>query len=312
MSITQQIQTIKRGLFTDEYSPLEMRQILDNGTQSVIHWGRIRPAVMALGEMPWYELDANWQFFLNEERYPIGRTMDLRPDEVGTFQSLVRNLVNATREPMRILTSVHPEEFSYYDVSVVIDSTELEVLEKAIYHVRHTAELAAIDDAVTVSSLQPGSLEIVLTAGKVTMMAINLMILLARALKNPQIHDDVRRLVKLQKLTGNDADEDAALATVIEDTQESFWESATELLENVTRENNVNFPEAKNKINLAAKEIYENAAGLSANWKLPPAVIDGFPNGLNATLYGSPEEIGRVLKELAAPPSAQDDTSTDC
>ena len=72
MSIAEQIQTIKYGLFTDGYPPAEMRQILDNGTQNVVHWVRVRPAVEAIGQMPWYELDHQWRFFLDEERYPIG------------------------------------------------------------------------------------------------------------------------------------------------------------------------------------------------------------------------------------------------
>ena len=122
-----------------------MRQILDNGTQQVVNWGRIRPAVVAIGQMPWYGLDSQWNYFLNEERYPIGRGMDLRPDEVGIFQHLVHNLINETREPMRVLMSVHPE-ITLNDVSVTIESTDLETLEKAIGHIRQTARLAAIDD----------------------------------------------------------------------------------------------------------------------------------------------------------------------
>ena len=50
--------------------------------------------------------------------------MDLRPDEVSTFQNLVQNLINSTREPMRTLMSVHPEEISSNDVSVAVDYTE--------------------------------------------------------------------------------------------------------------------------------------------------------------------------------------------
>ena len=92
MSIAKQVQTIRRGLFTDGYNPLDMLQILDNGTQSVVHWGRVRPAVVALREMPWHRLDSQWEYFLDESRYPVGHTIDLRPDEVGTFQNLLHNL----------------------------------------------------------------------------------------------------------------------------------------------------------------------------------------------------------------------------
>lgn len=301
MSIAAQIQTIKHGLFTDGYPPAEMRQILDNGTQTVIHWGRVRPAIEAIGQMPWYELDSQWQFFLNEERYPIGRPMDLRPDEVGTFQNFVRILLNAMREPMRILMSVHPEETSLNDVSVVINSTDLETLERSIPHVRRTIELAAIDDAITVSSLQPGSLEIFLTAGNITMMALKLVILLAKAWKDPKLQDDVRRLMRLSDRAGTDADEKTVLDTVMEDAQETFWASAEEPLKSALLESNVNFPEAQNKINQAAREIYDNAEPASADWKLPPAVVSGLPGGITVALYDTPEAIGRVIKELAAP-----------
>lgn len=301
MSIAEQVQTIRRGLFTDGYSPDEMRQILDNGTQNVVHWGRVRPAVEAIGQMPWYELDRQWQFFLDEERYPTGRPMDLRPDEVGIFQSLVWNLLNETGEPMRILMLVHPEETSPNDVSVVIDSTDLETLERAIPHVRRTIALAAIDDAITVSSLQSGSLEIFLTAGNVTMIALKLAILLAKAWKDPKLRDDVRRLMRLSSRSGNDLDEDMALATVMEDAQESFWDSAEDPLKNSLQGTRVNFAEAKNKITQAAREIHDNAEQASADWKLPPAIITGLPGGLTVALYDSPEAIGRVIKELAEP-----------
>ena len=301
MSITQQVQTIRHGLFADGYAPHEMRQILDNGTQQVVNWGRIRPAVVTLNRMPWCNLDSQWEYFLDEGRYPIGRTMDLRPDEVGIFQDLVHNLVSQTSEPMRILMSVHPE-ISLNDVSVAIDATDLETLEKAIGHVKRTARLAAIGDEVKISSIQPGSVEVFLTAGAATVLALELAILLAKAWKDPQIRSDVRRLVRHLKRENDDAvDEQKALETVLEETRETFWETAIEPLQNAAIDHGLHTPEAQNKINAAAKEIYDNAEEASADWRLPPAVISGLPNGLTVALYDSPEAIGRVIKELAAP-----------
>ena len=301
MSIAEQVQFIRRGLFTDEYPPSEMRQILDNGTQTVVHWARVRPAIVAISQMPWYDLDPQWQFFLDEDRYPTGRPMDLRPDEVGNFQDIIRNLISQTREPMRILMSLYAEEISPNDISVAIDTKDLETLEKAIYHVRHTAEIAAIREAVTVSSLQAGSVEVFLAAGKATMLALNLAILLAKAWKNPQIQDDVRRVVRHLKRENGDADEEKVRATIMEDTQETFWETAIEPLQNAANENHLLVPEAQSKINAAAREIHDNADKVSATWKLPPAVISGLPNGLTVALYDT-EAIGQVIKQLAAPP----------
>ena len=300
MSIAEQVQTIRHGLFTNEYQPLDMRQILDNGTQQVTNWGRIRPAVVALSQMPWCDLDTQWHYFLDQERYPIGRPMDLRPDEVGTFQNIVHNLISQTQEPMRVLMSVHPE-ISLNDVSVTIGSTDLETLEKAIHHVRRTTELAAIDDAITVSSLQPGSLDIFLTAGQATMLGIQLAILLARACKEPQVQNSVKLLMRLAKRQDNDTNEEESLAIVLEETQETFWESASDPLQEALIGTNVNFSEAQSKINQAAKEIYENAEDAAANWKLPPAVISGLPHGLTVSLHDSPEAIGRIIRELATP-----------
>lgn len=307
MSIAEQVQIIRRGLFTNGYEPSEMRQILDNGTQTVVNWARVRPAVVAVGEMPWYQLDNQWQFFLDEERYPIGRPMDLRPDEVGTFQNLIQNLLAQTRQQMETLMSVHAEEISPNDISVAIATTNLETLELAIRHVRRTAELAAIGDAVSVSSIQAGSMEVFLAAGEATRLALNLAILLAKSLKNPQLQDDIRRLIRLRRRETDDVDEEAVRATVMEDTQETFWETAAVSLQNAARENNLSIPESRNKINQAAREIHDNAEGVSADWRLPPAVVSGLPSGLTVAIY-DPNVIGQVIKELAAPP---DDAHTN-
>ena len=305
MSIAEQVQIIRRGLFTGEHEPNEMRQILDNGTQTFVNWARVRPAVVAVGEIPWHRLDNQWQFFLDQERYPIGRPMDLRPDEVGTFQNLIQNLLDETRGPMETLMSVHAEEISPNDISVAIATTDLETLEQAIRHVRRTAELAAVGDAVSVSSIQAGSMEVFLAAGEATRLALNLAILLAKALNNPRLQDDIRRLVRLRRRETDDVDEETVRATVMEDTQETFWETATEPLEKVAHQNNLSVPEATNKINQAAREIHDNAERVSADWRFPPAVVSGLPSGLTVAIYDA-NVIGQVIKELAAPPDDAD------
>ena len=184
MSLTEQIQMIQDGLFDNKFPPGDLQQVLSNGTQRAVNWRRIRPAVEALRQMSWYQADSQWDFFLDPERYPVGRPMDLRPDEVGTFQDLVQTLVSETTEGIRILSSVHPK-ISLTDVTVTIGSTDLKTLTDGIDHVRRTTELAAIDDAITVRSLQPGSIEITLTAGQVSLLALQLAIVLASVWKDP-------------------------------------------------------------------------------------------------------------------------------
>jgi len=311
MSIAEQVQTINQGLFTEgEYHPLQMRQILDNGTQQVVNWERLRPALVALREMPWCSLDRQWEdFFLNEDRYPIGRPMDLLPNEVNTFNNLVNALIGQTRESMRILTLMHPE-ISLNDVSVAIEATDLEILEKAIAHVNQTAKLAAVDDAVTVSSVQPGSIEIFLTAAGVTMTAIQLAIVLAKTLKDPQMHESVNLLKRLAARRKDDPlTDEEAVEIVLEETQDVFWETASERLQTALNGTKIRFPEAKHKINQAAKEIYANADDVSADWKLPPAVITGLPNGLTVSLYQNPEALAQTLKALSAPSEPNQENS---
>ena len=167
---------------------------------------------------------------------------------------------------------------------------------------KRTARLAAIGDEAKISSIQPGSIEVFLTAGAATVLALELAIILAKTWKDPQIQGDVRRLIRHLKRENDDtADEQKALETVLEETKETFWETAIEPLQNAAIDHGLHTPEAQSKINAAAKEIYDNAEDSSAEWKLPPAVVRGLPNGLTVALYDSPEAISRVIKELAAP-----------
>ena len=304
MSLAQQVQTINNGLFDPNYPPEQLRQVLDNGTQRVVHWSRVRPAVVSISEMSWYSLNNQWDFFLDSDRYPVGQQLDLRPDEVGIFQNLVRNLVNEVREGMRVLTSVQPE-MSLMDVSVSVNAEDLSTLANAMNHIQRTVELAAIDDAITISSMQPGSLEIFLTAGKASLYGLQLAIILAKILKDPGNAQKVRSLKRLLQRARRDDDltDDEVLETVHEEAKENFWESANESLKVVVEASGQNLPEAKGKINAAASEIVNKADEASANWKLPPAIVSGLPGGIMVSLnYEDPESIGRVIRAIAAPP----------
>ena len=256
--------------------------------------------------MDWCKVDTQWEFFLDPERYPVGRPMDIRPDEVGSFQDLVRRLVSGTEEGIRILSSVHPT-ISLTDVTVTIDSTDLEILAEGMGHIRRTIELAAIDDAITVRSLQPGSIEITLTGGQVSLLALQLAVVLANVLRESRTTEKIGGLLRLwaRIQPDNKVEEETIESVVLDEARDTFWKSASESLRTAVGTVNTNFPEAQNKINQAAKEIYENAATVSANWKLPPAVISGLPGGVTVALnYDNPEAIGRVIKELAAAPGA--------
>ena len=285
-----------------------MFQVLDNGTQRVVNWRRVRPAVEALSNMPWYQLDRQWEYFLDTDRYPIGQHIDLRPDEVGTFQNLINVLLNQTIEPMRILSSVQPA-ISLTDVSVSVDSQDLETLAEAMAHIRRTTELAAIDDAITISSLQPGSLEVILTAGQASLLGLELAILLAKALKDPRTNEKVRSLKRLWQRARPDDDisDETVLEAVNDEARDTFWDNAIEPLRAAAEGANKNSHEAKNKVDQAANEIYQNAERVSAEWKLPPAIVSGLPGGITVSLnYEDPESIGRVIRAISAPQESEE------
>ena len=303
MSLSQQVQSINDGLFDRNYPPDHLIQLLDNGTQRVVNWRRVRAAVEALAEMPWYELDLQWAFFMDRDRYPGGQQLDLRPDEVESFQNLIQNLTSQTREGMRILSSVQPA-ISLTDVAVAVEAQDLPTLAEAMNHIQRTAELAAVDDAITISSLQSGSLEIILTAGHVSLYALQLAIVLAKILKDPRTNEKVRSLQRLLRRLrpGDDVDEETALETVHEEAKDNFWENAEGALKTAVEGVGKSLPEAKSKIDRAANEIFQHADQVHADWKLPPAVITGLPGGIAVSLnYEDPESIGRVIRAIAAP-----------
>ena len=203
----------------------------------------VRPAIATIDQMPWHELDEQWQYFLDEDRYPIGRPMDLRPDEVRIFSNLVQRLLDQTREPMRILMLMHGEEDFLNNISVVVDSYDLETLRNALEHIRMTAAEMSIDGAITVSSIQPGSMEIFLTSdSSATKFAMSLAILLARRWLNPLLQRTVELMTNLVERMGHDKDEEKAKSAVFDRERNEFWEEWAKPLEERDRGNERKHP----------------------------------------------------------------------
>ena len=310
MSLAERISVINRGFFNSGYLAEEMKQIFPDGTQEVVNWTTVRPALVELDAMPWFQLNDEWRYFLDENRYPIGFALELTPDRVNIFRSITQSLRAEVAEPMRVLASVHPP-ISEHDVTVTIDSKDLETIETAVRHVRTVTTLAAIDDAITVSSLQSGSLEIILTAGQVTSLGLNLAITLAKLLKAPNIKADARRLLQMLKRLHPDDDTSGedALEIAHNEAKDEFWEQAFDTLKaafEIAGKGPHESNEAKNKIELAAKEIHDNADEVFAAWNLPPATVHGLPGGLTVNLnFDNPEAIGRVIRAIAAAPNEE-------
>ena len=100
----------------------------------------------------------------------------------------------------------------------------------------------------------------------------------------------------------NHVDEETIHETVLEDAKETFWESAYEDLEQVASAVGKNVPESQNRVNQAAREIYEHSEQAHVEWRLPAAVVTGLPGGLSVALnYDDPESIGRVIRAINSP-----------
>lgn len=303
MSLAERISIINRGFFCDDYPADKTAQILADGTHEVVNWATVRPALIELQTMPWCQLQSEWEYFLDERRNPIGRTLELTPDRVNMFHRMVNQLKQQIDEPMQALTSVHPA-ISDGDIIVTINSTDLDTIEAAIKHVREVTKIAAIDDAITVASLQPGSLDIVLTAGQATLTGIQLAIVLAKAMASSKVKEGAQFLLMLLKKRNPDEDinYEESLELAQGTAKEEFWDHSSQELEQTLtalgKQNLVN--EAKGKIDKAAEEILNNAEKSSVNWRLPAAVVRNLPNGAAVDIYDS-TILPDVLKALRAP-----------
>ena len=304
MRMADKIELINRGFFNPE-SPPQRAESLGDGRRRfvVVNWPTVRPALEALKEMPWHQLHPDWNIYLDDLRHPIGRAMELTAAETGRYQNLVEVTVSQIGEAMRVLSSMHPVT-SGGEVVVTLQASDLTALFGAVEHIRRTTELAAIDDAITIGSFRSGSIDVVLTAGKASMLALQFAILLATGWKGLGVPEKVRTLRRYLERNRPDepVDDESLRESVLADARDTFWQEAENTLRRAVEQAGKNVPESQNRINQAAKEIYENAEGASAHWRLPQAVITGLPGGLSVALHlEDPESIGRVVRVLSAP-----------
>ena len=307
MALAEQVAVINRGFFSENAPADAMEQILSDGTQQIVNWHQVRPALLELMAMPWCQLQDEWNYFLNESRYPVGTPMELTPERANIYRALTDQLRRQITGPMNVLASVQPD-IPADNVTVAIDAADLETIEKAIGHIRAVTHLAAIDDAISVASVQPGSFEIILTAGQVSLLGLRLAIILAKRWKDPRSKDDARRLLQLLKRRNpeDETSEAEVLEVIHGEAKDEFWEYASEALQSAfqnvgkgVHESN----EAKNKIEHAAKDIYNNADSVATEWKLPPATIQGLPGGITVNLnFSDPGALAQVIRAIAAPP----------
>lgn len=303
MSIAKQVQVIMEGLFDPYVPPDATTELLSVGIHRVDNWARMRPALLALREMPWCTVDQQWEYFLDEARYPVGAPLELRGDELETFVGLTQELLDHTRDGMEVLSSVH-RPVGLECVIVTLQTRDLRMLRDGLDHVRKITTLAAIDDAIEIHAVEPGSLEIFLTAGKLSLLGLQLAITLARQFGNARVHEQVallRRLWNMRQTQDTPTDEDL-LDVVRDDIQQRFWSSADELLKVASEAAGKNNNEARNGVNAAAKEIHEKASDVSAHWQLPPATIRGLPSGVTIDMNSDdPAFIAQVVRALAQP-----------
>ena len=291
MSISRKIQTIYDGLFDEEHPPHAMEQVLSIGVQQVINWPRLRPALLALDEMPWYDLDAQWQHFLDDAQYPPDRPMKLQDNEVNLFNELISNVQSGTQEGIQVLRSVHPMVPST-DFSVGFEAHDFETLKHITTHIHDVVKHIAVDEPIKIRAVQTGSIEIAVQAMELSGQALALAILLVQAWKQQPINKLVRLLERIQKKNAQNPDSDQDIReSVIEDAREEFWRKNDQLLAPGLN---------KKAVNSSADLIYEHSDKLGVTWSLPPAVIRMLPDGIEVDIR-STKYLESALKALTAP-----------
>ena len=291
MSVSQKVQIIIDGLFDKDYPPDQMQQVLSIGMQQVVNWPRLRPAIIALDEMPWYGLDAPWRHFLDDAQYPTDRPMKLQNNEVALFQELVRSLKQGTQESVRVLRSVHPL-VPATDFAVSFEARDFASLKEITEHIHDVVKHVAVDEPIKIRAVQTGSIEIAVEAIQLTGQALALAILLVQAWKQEPIDKLIRLLERIQRKNAQNPDPDKEIReSVIEDAREEFWRKNDKLL--VPGLN----PKA---VNTAADLIYEHSDKLGVRWSLPPAVIRMLPDGVEIDIH-STKYLETALKALSEP-----------
>lgn len=291
MSVSQKVQIINDGLFDKDHPPAQMKQVLSIGVHEVVNWPRLRPALIALDEMPWYSLDAQWRHFLDDAQYPTDKPIKLQKNEVGLFQELVRYVQQGTNEGIRVLSSVHPL-VPATDFTVSFETHDFETLKHITAHIHEVVKHVAVDEPIKIRAVQTGSIEIAVQAMQLTGRALALAILLVQKWKLEPIDKLVRLLERIQGKHAKNTDTDTEFReSIIEDTREEFWNKNNKLLEPGLN---------KKAVDSAADLIYKHSDHLGVSWSLPPAVIRMLPDGIEIDIR-DPKYLETALKALSEP-----------
>ena len=306
MSVADQITIINHAFFNPDRPPDEMHQILSDGTAEIANWEIIAPAIKALDAMPWHTLNDDWRFFLAEERVRDGRrTLTLNPDRVHLYRSRTQELVRDISQPMTVLRAVHPT-VPENAIIATVQPADIESLVAALEHIQRVSRFA-VDDALTIASLQTGSLEIALIASDLTMRAFEIAIMLSAVWKSPHIREGATKFVRLVRGVNptTDTSDEELIDQWLEDEKNKIWEAVEQPFREHCISENKNEHEAKSLVDKAAKELAK-AEEYNTDWQLPRVTVHGLPYGIKLDFITTPSSLSKVIKELAEPPSNQE------
>lgn len=295
----QLVRVINDGLFDASHPPDTMLRMAEAGFR-VMNWNRVSLALEALAKMPWHQLDSGWEYFLDSERFRPGQHLDLHPPDNERYLNLLGTLISQTREGMRVLSSFQLES-SPSDALVVVDTQDLSILAESLQHIERTTALAAIDDAIKVKYIQPGSVEIGFITGPLSNLGLGLAICLGKKLIYSISGELFRHLKEFRQIDkpAEDVNDDDIREFVHAKVKEDFWKESLESLRIAFEGSNGSMNEAKNKVEAAAKEIADRSQQVKADWR-PPAIVKGLPNGLTVELNSQdPEVLGTTIRAIA-------------
>ena len=302
-SVAEQISVIRMGFFSEEYPADATKQILDDGYQQIINWSRVRPALLELKTMSWCNWDNNWEFFLDESRFPSGARLELPAQQAQIFQRIAVQMRAQIEGPLKVLSSAHPQLPDRY-VSVRISSAEISEVTQYFGVVEKIAKVAAVDKAFEVHYPHSGSFGFILAAVDASMTALELAVALCKFLNDSKIADKARRY--WQKVNRDIPDAnftiESATDSVEQEVKDDYWaevqKSSTFISDN---------PGYQNNIEQAAKLMSENSGKIE--FGLPPAIVYSLPGGLMTYLnMEDPEKLGITLRALMLP---EKERSTD-
>ncbi len=302
MSLAVDVQLIDEGLFGGVVPAGEVEAITvgDRQVFKLVNWRSVRAALEAVKRLDCWEVGDFWEYYLDERRFPPGKDLEMSSAESNRFGEELESLRRELGIGLAILKQVLPD-VPLGNVGVSLDVGDLPRLSQGVLHVNRVAQLAAVDDAIQVSSVEAGSLELTLVGGLVSSLALDLAVCLSKVLLGPVVKDRARAFLELFKKLQPDValNEDVVEGVVGEEVREEFWEGVgSGFLEAVEKAGH-SAPEARTKVNQAAREIVDNSAKVGAVWRRPVTVIYGLPGGAWAELEGyDSTELGRVFRVL--------------